>query len=272
MSTISSSTMGVGEVLFAVVQPSNAMALFALVGAALRLMGLRLGNWCLAAAGIALLLFGLLPTGQLVLEALERRVPSELPLAEVDVIIVLGGYHPATNLLGRGIDPARIPLNQHGDRLTAGAALAARFPDAKLLLTDGGEPAGADLSAALVQALGIAPDRIIVERHATSTFENALLSLELLAPLGESRVVIVSSAWHLPRALATFRSAGFQNVVPWPVDFVSDGVPPWQNWPGSVAAKLSHADLAAREIAALVYYRLTGRIHALFPTAIGGGD
>ena len=59
---------------------------------------------------------------------------------------------------------------------------------------------------------------IIAETASRNTYENAMLTKELLAERGLHRVLLVTSAWHMPRALATFKSAGI-NAIPAATDF-----------------------------------------------------
>ncbi len=69
--------------------------------------------------------------------------------------------------------------------------------------------------------MGIAPDRLILEERSRNTDENAERTAELLGSQGGT-VVLVTSAFHMPRSVGLFRSAGIE-VVPWPVDYRSAG-------------------------------------------------
>ena len=66
--------------------------------------------------------------------------------------------------------------------------------------------------------LGVPKDRIVVEGQSRNTYENAREASELLAERGIERVILVTSALHMPRALATFRATQL-DVVPAPTDF-----------------------------------------------------
>ncbi len=74
--------------------------------------------------------------------------------------------------------------------------------------------------------MGVAPDRLILEAGARDTYENADLSqgrarqLGLLGP--GKRWVLITSAYHMPRAIASFRQAGL-DVDAWPVDYRTRG-------------------------------------------------
>ncbi|RTL72224.1 MAG: YdcF family protein [Hyphomicrobiales bacterium] len=125
--------------------------------------------------------------------------------------------------------------------------LARAHPHLRIVLTGPGE---SEVQAAL-GAEGIAPARIQVEPHAINTYENAVRSHELVAPKAGERWLLVTSSYHMPRAIGAFYRAGFF-VEPWPVD---EGVRH-----GAMAA--GHAQ---HEWLGLIAYWLRGRTIAIFP-------
>ena len=66
--------------------------------------------------------------------------------------------------------------------------------------------------------LGVPPEAILLEGRSRNTRENALYTAEILSAEGIDRVLLVTSALHMPRALATFRAAGI-DAEPAPTDF-----------------------------------------------------
>lgn len=70
--------------------------------------------------------------------------------------------------------------------------------------------------AALWRAWGVPEEAILLESESGTTYENALYNRGLLEAHGLKRVLLVTSAWHMPRALATFRSAGI-HALPSPI-------------------------------------------------------
>jgi uncharacterized SAM-binding protein YcdF (DUF218 family) len=78
------------------------------------------------------------------------------------------------------------------------------------------------------------------------------------------RWLLVTSGWHMPRAIGVFRQAGLP-VEPWPVDYRTAG--PWDaaRLFNSPAEGLRRLDIAVREWIGLLAYRLSGRSSALFP-------
>lgn len=64
--------------------------------------------------------------------------------------------------------------------------------------------------AGLLRSAGVPPEAILPEAHSTNTRENIRFARDLLALRGESDVVIVSDAYHLPRALVIARRLGLR--------------------------------------------------------------
>ena len=96
--------------------------------------------------------------------------------------------------------------------------------EAALVIPTGGDPARAGVTEAAVMArllaeAGVAAARIVQEPRARTTAENAIYVLQLVAARleaaeagSEVRVVVVTSAYHLPLALWMFRQAA--SVLP----------------------------------------------------------
>src|SRR5580704_17111528 len=63
---------------------------------------------------------------------------------------------------------------------------------------------------------GIDSSRVLVETRSNNTYENALYSAEMIKPKQSERWLLVTGASHMPRAIGSFRRAGFE-VEPWPV-------------------------------------------------------
>jgi uncharacterized SAM-binding protein YcdF (DUF218 family) len=122
----------------------------------------------------------------------------------------------------------------------------------------------------LWEALGIAPARITLEGKSRNTVENAVFSKEVVKPEPRERWLLVTSAYHMPRAIGIFRKAGFA-VEPYPVDWRTPG---WEDtlrpFP-TVGDGLQRTDTAVREWVGLAIYWLTGRSSALFPGPAADG-
>ena len=140
-----------------------------------------------------------------------------------------------------------------GERVQVAIQLARRFPSAKVVYSGMEETAGAAGAdaAKMFMGAGISPSRIMIEGRSRNTAENAAFSQALVQPEKGSRWLLVTSAFHMPRAVGAFRAAGFP-VEAYPVEYVS-------------GPSAHDADIALRETIALAYYRLTGRSDAFLP-------
>jgi uncharacterized SAM-binding protein YcdF (DUF218 family) len=94
--------------------------------------------------------------------------------------------------------------------------------------------------------------------------ENALFSKAIAQPKGGERWLLVTSAYHMPRAIGIFRKVGFA-VEPYPVDWRTRGlVDAWRPFP-TMGEGLRRTDIAVREWVGLAVYWLTGQSSELFP-------
>ena len=247
--------------------PSN-LALLALVAGvlALRTRWRRAGRRLCVAAAVVFVAAGSGLPGAWALRVLEGRFPAPV-LAEAPAgILVLGGAVDENLGAARG----QTALSDAAERMTEAVALARRYPAARLLFSGGTAalldpgPTEAEAARALWLSLGVAPQRIELEAASRNTHENAVLSREIARPRPGEAWLLVTSAFHMPRAVGIFRQAGFP-VVPYPVDYRTFGTA--RDWrpQRQVAEGLLLADLAAREWLGLLAYRLSGRTDALFP-------
>ncbi|TPK70757.1 YdcF family protein [Mesorhizobium sp. B2-4-18] len=208
--------------------------------------------------------------GAMMLNPLEERFPRP-PLPEkVDGNVVLGGgFEGAINLVRGGYE-----LNSSGDRMVETAILARRFPQAKVVVSGGngslffdGE-GDADTAPRLLEALGVPADRLLLEDKSRNTYENAVFSRELVKPKPGETWLLVTSAFHMPRARALFDKAGFPTVQ-WPVDYRTSGRQGVGLFRDNAADSLQNTTIAVREWIGLFAYWLSGRIDQPFPTPGG---
>jgi uncharacterized SAM-binding protein YcdF (DUF218 family) len=143
--------------------------------------------------------------------------PQELPKAEV-IVLLSGGTQGAT--YPRPI----VELNGAGDRVIYAAWLYHQGVAPHLLLTGGdiqwlgtAETPAEDMLIFL-EMLGVPPEAIWLETESLNTYENALFSRRILEEKGIDRIVLVTSAMHMPRSVALFEKQGFE-VIPAPTDF-----------------------------------------------------
>lgn len=163
-------------------------------------------------------------------------------------------------------------LNEAGERITAVADLSHRFPEARVFLSGGAshvlsaEPVTESAVARdLLVGLGVARQRTEMEESSRNTCENATQSLLAAKPAPNERWLLVTSASHMPRAVACFRAAGF-SIVPYPVDYRTHGTANLRRPTASIAEGLEALDLAAHEWVGLVTYRMLGLTNEIFPS------
>jgi uncharacterized SAM-binding protein YcdF (DUF218 family) len=90
-----------------------------------------------------------------------------------------------------------------------------------------------------------------------TTAENATYSARLLKAEGITRVLLVTTAWHIPRAVQAFRAAGL-DPLPVPTGFVVASDWTWENMLPS-AAGLQQTTWACHEVLGRIWYRLLER-------------
>jgi uncharacterized SAM-binding protein YcdF (DUF218 family) len=252
------------KVVWYLLQPSS-MLLMLFVAALLLLRlgrqkaGIRVLALTVALYGIG----GLTPLANAVLLTLEHRYPRpEIDkLDRLDGMIVLGGV--VDTLVAR--DGAETPLNEAAERLTEAAALALRFPAARIVLSGGdgaliyGSVDEASLAKRFLTRLGIEPGRILLETGSRNTWENAAFTKKLIEPKPGERWLLVTSAFHMPRAMGVFRAADF-DVEPWPVDFRTRGPEDLLRFPPRPSMAWWRIDLGVKEWVGYAAYYVTGRL------------
>lgn len=192
---------------------------------------------------------------------LEARYPpaaiEELPKS--DVVIVLGGA------IGRQLPPRLAPdASESIDRVLHTARLF-RAGKAEAILVSGGNlpwqtgsPPEAEVIADLLVELGVPRNAITLDTESRNTRENALDSVAFMNLEGWRNALLVTSAAHMPRALAVFEKAGVGAVpastdvrITYPLfESVLDLLP--------TAAALSLTTDALKEHLGILVYRMRG--------------
>jgi uncharacterized SAM-binding protein YcdF (DUF218 family) len=248
--------------------PSNLVALAGLIGVALLLTRHgRSGRRLVVASLVLLAVLGLSPIGNALIIPLEQRFPPwDAARGAPAGIIVLGGAISPDISLARNV----VALNESAERLAVVAELARRYPDAKILFSGGtgallySEGIEADFALRLLQSFGIARERILLDSRSRNTVENAQFSKEIAQPKAGERWLIVTSAYHMPRAVGVFRKASFP-VEAYPVDWRTRGDEDVLRPFFTVGDGLRRTDTAVREWVGLAVYWITGKSSELFP-------
>ena len=193
--------------------------------------------------------------------------PAAAPASVTGIIVLGGGMDAEVNEVRGGYE-----LNRSGDRFTEGLRLAELYPGARLVITGGigdidqaGEPEAVAAERFFLD-FGIAKERLVVESKSRNTEENALLTKALVVPKPGETWLLVTSAFHMPRSVGVFRTAGFE-VVPWPVDYRSTGSETFGVTLHQPAENVTVTTLAIREWVGLAAYYLTGKTDDWLPGA-----
>ena len=119
--------------------------------------------------------------------------------------------------------------------------------------------------AALLERVGIPEEAIWLESESLNTYENAIYSRQFLSQKGINRILLVTSAYHMPRSVYFFEKEGFE-VIPAPTDFIVTDRS-WQqlwepNWPVQIlrifpsAGNIELTTIALKEYIGLTVYRI----------------
>ena len=220
------------------------------------------------ASVVLIAICGFSPLGNWLLYPLEQRFPPwDAAHGEPDGIVVLGGGIDTDVSAAHGT----AVFSSSAGRIIAAAALARRYPNVRIVYSGGNSnlvsddtAKEADYAVAVFESLGIAGDRVMLERHSRNTFENAEFSKAMAAPKNGDRWLLVTSAYHMPRSVGIFREVGFA-VEPYPADWRLAGRADLLKFSIFSVEGLAHIDLALREWMGLVAYRISGKTSELFP-------
>ena len=178
-------------------------------------------------------LVGWMPLSDAALRSLESKYP--LPAGSLSPfvgLVVLGGDIDVPHGVGGS---QGFVLSDEGQRVTTSVALSRRYPHLLILFTAGeAEPSSvwntsANPAQQFFDSMGVPSERVLYERAARTTYENAILSASVPGVDKNQPWLLVTSASHMPRSMALFRAAGW-NVTPYPVGFRSVGHTPWTDY------------------------------------------
>jgi uncharacterized SAM-binding protein YcdF (DUF218 family) len=195
-----------------------------------------------------------------VLESRHAEWATDADLGRFTGIVILGG----------ALEPGRLSqnhqqalLNSSAERMTMAVALWRRNPQLRLVFTGGeGElfgsgPSEAERALRFFDSMGVPRSALTLETRSQNTYENAVFTRSLPGLDAQGPWLLLTSAWHMPRSLATFQKAGW-NVTPYPVDFRTGGLTPLSNY--NLGEGAERWELLLHELLGIASYRLSGRI------------
>ena len=222
-----------------------------------------LGRKLVGLALALLLLMGWQPLPHWLIRQLETQyaeIPFNANLEPYTGAIILGGATEEGYIAQAHAQPL---LNDAAERMIAPIAMLRHNPHLRIVFT-GGEgtllasgPSEAERVRPFFDSMGLATNQVTYEAASRTTYENAVLSAQLPGINIGQRWLLVTSAWHMPRSMATFRKAGW-NVTAYPVDFRTGDTTPWTEY--SLKDGSRNWQLLLHEWLGWLAYRVTGRL------------
>jgi len=213
------------------------------------------------ASAVIIVLIGLAAVPEVLLKQLEDAYPREaIDLSSCEGAIVLGGAFDSGL---RSLERNQVLLTSAGERVTTAVALARVHPTLKILhvgysgALDERGWSEAERAARFFDEQGLAPGRVLYENRSRDTYENATFSRQVEGVDSTKPWLLITSARHMPRAMAVFRKAGW-NVVAWPVDYATGVSIDYFGF--SVLGGAGRWQMVLHELLGLALYRAAGRI------------
>ncbi|WP_105977435.1 envelope biogenesis factor ElyC [Vibrio sp. V01_P9A10T6] len=218
------------KVVSSLLMPLPAMLILGFVGLMLIMFTVRRKTGCMfvlfSLVGIFLISFQ--PFATRMLMPLERQYSAFLPVdGTIDYVMVLGSGHVVDDQIPPTSELSRTALV----RLNEGIRVMRMYPGSKLILSGysgGSEFSHARMLAVVALALGVSKSDIILLETAKDTWEEAR---QAAAFVQQRRLVLVTSASHMERALKEFNSAGI-DPIPAPTNFLAQTniEQPWEKY------------------------------------------
>jgi len=228
----------------------------------------RISQMFVAVAVLLPLLYGIIPLSSQPLRYLENHIkPANLDGRQIDGIIVLGGFTDDGVVAESRNQPT---LGPAAERFTAALEWHQKFPQKPLIFSGfSGRllPKGMSedqIVRRLLTDLMIDQRFILFEDTSRNTFENAQNSYKLMMPAPGSHWLLITSASHMPRAIGSFRAAGWSGILAYPVDYQTPKTGYSAVW--NIGRGTGFVGTALHEYAGLLVYWLSGRSSAFLPS------
>ncbi|MBJ7900242.1 MAG: YdcF family protein [Cyanobacteria bacterium RI_101] len=209
-------------------------------------------QWPLWLTLAIVLLSGNFWVSQALTRSLEHRVLAPDPIPPAPVMIVLGGStHPR-------LPPRTFPeVAEAGDRLLQALTLYQQKKAPLILLSGGrigwmgaGAPEAEDMAELLVK-MGVPREALILEPDSLNTRQNAQFVKPILTQRGLTPALLITSAFHMPRALRIFEREGIA-VIPAPTDYLTVTAPgesvTWQKLLISLLPEAGNLEVTTRAL------------------------
>jgi uncharacterized SAM-binding protein YcdF (DUF218 family) len=237
---------------FGILALPTVFIVLSLAGAVIALVWRRIGILLTLASSLCLYAAATPALSSYLLRRVEAALPQTGDLGTAQAIVILGGDVRRGD--GADISDTLGPISL--ERVMWGAEVYRRL---KLpVVVSGGRVLGAQSSEGALMKAALDKDFAVPvawnEERSRTTWENAVYTARLLQPEKLTTVVLVSQAWHLPRALWAFERAGLK-ALPWPAPRTALRLDGFGDFLPSLAALVDTAH-ALHELIGGVYYRL----------------
>lgn len=242
--------------------PLAVIFLFLFAGWLLLLFRKR-GGRCLTSIGVILFVIcGVFPTGYNMLSCLEQRYQTPQLEGYVSGIIVLGGTFKTESAAAQ---QDRLSVNDNVERVLDAIILHDKHPESLIVFSGGngvlGGHGGAEAKYIKRFIDDIAPNDagyVLYEEQSRNTYENAVMTKEMIGPLKGEQWVLITSAYHMSRAMDVFQAIGW-NVIPYPSDYRTNFDYKFMPDITKIQRNFGMLDLALHEVVGRFLYRLTGK-------------
>jgi uncharacterized SAM-binding protein YcdF (DUF218 family) len=222
----------------------------------------RTALWMTGGTLLSVVVLSVFPLADPLLARVEQTYSANSAPERVDGVIVLGGGGDL-NVSRRW---GRPELHEGGDRYVAALALARKYPEAVIVFTGGSgalrdglstTKSESDLARELFAAHGILEPRLLIEGESRNTAENAQLSHDIVQPKIDTHWVLITSAFHMPRAMRSFETAGWPNLTAYPVDYRTAAFGDHIGW--NFGRNLRNLNIVIRELVGQFAYRIAAK-------------
>ena len=222
----------------------------------------RTALWITGGTLLSVVVLSAFPLADPLLAKIEQTYAANSAPERVDGIIVLGGGGDL-NVSRRW---GRPELSEGGDRYVAALALARKFPEAVIVFTGGSgalrdalstAKSESDLAREFFAAHGILEPRLLIEGQSRNTAENAQFSHDIAQPKIDTHWVLITSAFHMPRAMRSFETVGWPNVTAYPVDYRTAAFADHIGW--NFGRNLRNLNIVIRELVGQLAYRIAAK-------------
>ncbi len=237
--------------------PVNLCVVLLIVALMLYIAQRRKAAFLIAASGVCWVMFWSLPASSLWAGGrLEQLYPQELPaqLPTADAIVVLGGN--TANNRTNWFEP--YDKNTAAPRVDT-AALLYKANRAPIIILSGaaleGKTSEAQVMARALEQQDISGQALVLEMRSRNTHENGLYTADELKARHLHRVLLVTSALHMPRAMAVFKKQGIMAIAaPAAPQIVVPGNPDFSFWLPNMRALDASRSIVKEYVGLLAYW------------------